>query len=204
MRLGIFGGSFDPVHQGHVVLANCCLQQARLDSVWFVPASQQPLKPQGPRASDAHRLAMLQYVAESRPEFKVSAMELERRGVSYTVDTLAEIRAQQPQAELFFLMGADSLAELPKWHRAAEVCQLATPLIVHRAGEVEPDFDVLRSVISADQWELPRQCQVEMPATPISSTRIRELVATQGDWEEMVPLAVAEYIQKHNLYVDTR
>jgi len=184
MRLGIFGGSFDPVHRGHLVLADCCLEQAQLDAIWFVPAAEQPLKPQGPRASAAHRLAMLERALASRDEFQVSTIELERGGVSYTVDTLEAIHDQQPSAELFFLMGADSLAELPRWHRAAEVCQLATPLIVRRAGaEVPPDF-----------------LQVEMPATPVSSSQIRELIAEGKSWKELVPPAIAEYINKHNLY----
>ncbi|NOY30290.1 MAG: nicotinate (nicotinamide) nucleotide adenylyltransferase [Planctomycetes bacterium] len=188
-RLGIFGGSFDPVHRGHFVLAECCLEQAKLDAVWLVPAAEQPLKPQGPQASGPHRLAMLELAIKTRPELQVSTIELDRGGVSYTVDTLEAIRDQQPKAELFFLMGADSLADLPLWHRADEVCELATPLIVGRAGAEVPS-----SVLQV------KMLQVEMPATPISSSQIRQSIAAGKNWENSVAPAVAEYIQKHKLY----
>ncbi len=204
LRLGIFGGSFDPVHRGHLVLADCCLEQAKLDAVWFVPAAQQPFKPDGPRASSAQRLAMLQLVANHRPEFQVASIELDRGGVSYTVETLEAIRNLEPAAELFFLMGADALAELPLWHRATEVCQLATPLIVRRAGAEAPNFHSLQQIATEEQVERTRRCQIKMPATPISSSQIRQLVATSGDfdgdWDKLVLPAVADYIRKHALY----
>ena len=200
MRLGLFGGSFDPMHQGHLVLAESCARQAALDAVWFVPAARQPLKPQGPRASDADRLAMLRMALADRPEFQASDIELQRGGVSYTVDTLAELHARQPEAELFFLMGADSLAEFPTWHQPAEICELATPLVVRRAGAPEPDFDVLAQVVSAERLKAIRQRQVEMPALPISSSHIRNLIATGGNWRELVHEDVADYITTKKLY----
>ena len=203
MRLGLFGGSFDPVHKGHLALADACAEQAALDAVWFVPAARQPLKPQGPRASDDQRLEMLRLALADRPRFEASALEIERGGVSYTVDTLAEVRAQLPEAELFFLMGADSLAEFPTWIRPVEICELATPLVVRRAGSPEPDFDVLAPVVSAERLKVIRESQVEMPATPISSSRIRERIAANGAWQEMVPSAVAEYIAEQRLYQES-
>lgn len=200
MRLGLFGGSFDPVHHGHLALAGACAEHAALDAVWFVPAARQPLKPQGPRVSDAERLEMLRLALSNRPRFEASALEIQRGGVSYTVDTLAEVRAQLPEAELFFLMGADSLAEFPTWLRLVEICELATPLVVRRAGSPEPDFDVLASVVSAERLEVIRRSQVEMPAVPVSSSQIRELIAIGGNWQEMVPENVADYITKNQLY----
>lgn len=200
MRLGLFGGSFDPVHHGHLALAGACAEHAALDAVWFVPAARQPLKPQGPRVSDAERLEMLRLALANRPRFEASALEIQRGGVSYTVDTLAEVRAQLPEAELFFLMGADSLAEFPTWLRPVEICELATPLVVRRAGSPEPDFDVLASVVSAERLEVIRRSQVEMPAVPVSSSQIRELIAIGGNWQEMVPENVADYITKNQLY----
>ena len=134
MRIGVFGGSFDPVHLGHLLLAECCWRQAALDRVLFVPAAQQPHKPQAPRGGDADRVAMLRLAIAGRPEFDVSTIEIDRGGVSYTVDTLRALRAAEPDAELFFLMGADSLADLPQWREPAAICELATPLVVRRAG----------------------------------------------------------------------
>jgi nicotinate-nucleotide adenylyltransferase len=200
MRLGLYGGSFDPVHRGHLVLADSCAQQAALDKVWFVPAARQPLKPTGPQASDADRLTLLRLALADRPSFKVSELELERGGVSYTVDTLAAIQAQHPEAELFFLMGADSLADLPHWHRPEEICQLATLLVVRRAEAPEPDFEVLRDVAAAERLERFRDHQVEMPATPISSSQIREMIAAEGAWRKLVSEGVAQHIERESLY----
>ncbi len=200
MLLGIFGGSFDPVHNGHLLLAECCAKQAALDTVWFLPTASQPLKPQGPVANDQDRLEMLRLALDDRAEFEVSALEIDRGGVSYSFDTLTAIRAENPQAELFFLMGADSLADLPHWHRPAEVCTLATLLVVRRAGTPEPDFSVLQNLVSAERLDAIRRHQVEMPATPISSSQIRSQIAADKDWQASVPEKVAAYICEHGLY----
>ena len=200
MRLGIFGGSFDPVHQGHMLLAECCCEQAELDEVWFIPTANQPLKPAGPQASNLHRLAMLQHACKSQTRFEVCTVELERGGSSYSVDTLQVIDAEHPAAELFFLMGADSLEELPTWHRPADICRLATPLVVHRAGSAEPNFEILRPLVSKERLDQIRQRQIEMPPTPISSSQIRAQIASEGDWHDSVPAGVADYIEKHQLY----
>ena len=200
MRLGLFGGSFDPVHTGHLVLAESCAKQATLDELWFVPTAQQPLKPTGPRASDADRLAMLRLALADWPSFEVSELEINRGGVSYTVDTLATVQSQHPEAELFFLLGADSLADLPYWHRPGEICELATLLVVRRAGAPEPNFDVLELLVSTERIERFRNHQVEMPETPISSSRIRELIVSGGEWRELVPTSVAAYLDEKELY----
>jgi nicotinate-nucleotide adenylyltransferase len=201
MRIGVFGGSFDPVHRGHLLLADCCWRQAGLDRVEFVPAAQQPLKPRGPVASEIERAAMLRLATADRTEFSVSTVEFDRGGVSYTVDTLRQLQAEQPDAELFFLMGADSLADFPHWREPAEICQLATPLVVRRAESPEPDFESLRPFLSLARLEAIRATQVEMPPTPISSSQIRKLVAEGGEWRAMVSAAVAEYIVERQLYV---
>ena len=203
-RLGIFGGSFDPVHLGHLLLAECCAEQAKLDEVWFVPTAHQPLKPAGPQASNLDRLAMLQHACESQKTYKISTIELDRGGLSYSVDTLEAIQAKQPDAELFFLMGADSLADFPKWHRPDDICRLATPLVVHRAESAEPNFEALRPLVSADRLDQIRQQQIEMPPTPISSSQIRALIASGGNWQAFVPAEVADYIEKHQLYATQR
>lgn len=200
MRLGIFGGSFDPVHRGHLLLAECCATQAKLDEVWFVPAAHQPLKPEGPVASDDDRLAMLRLACEDRPDCRISTIEIDRGGVSYTVDTLQAIRAEHVDAKFYFLMGADSLADLPHWHQPEEICRLATPLVVHRAESPEPNFDALGDLL--DDWRLDeiRRQLVAMPPTPISSSQIRALIASGGGWQSLVPTSVAEYISRNQLY----
>ncbi len=129
MRLGIFGGSFDPVHRGHLLLADCCAAQADLDQIWFVPTAHQPLKPNGgPTATDAHRLAMLQLACADQPKLKVSSLEIDRGGISYTVDTLKAIRAEQPDAEALFFARSrlpGRFSSLASPHRHLPSCHLA-------------------------------------------------------------------------------
>ena len=203
MRIGVFGGSFDPVHLGHLRLADCCWRQARLDRVEFVPAAQQPHKPLGPVAAEADRLAMLRAAIRGRPGFAVSSIEIDRGGVSYTAETLRELRSRQPAAELFFLMGADSLADFPNWREPEAICDLATLVAVQRAGEPPPEFAALAPLASAERLAAIRAAQVEMPATPISSSHIRRLVAEGSQWESLVPPAVAAYIVENKLYCNT-
>lgn len=199
-RIGVFGGSFDPVHRGHLLLAECCWQQAGLDRVEFIPTAQQPLKPRGPVASEADRLAMLRLAIAERPEFGVSTIEIDRGGVSYTVETLRLLQQANPGAELFFLMGADSLADFPTWREPATICELATPLVVRRAGSPLPVFEALAPLVSTERLAAIRAQEVEMPATPISSSAIRRLIAERGEWQTLVPERVAEYIDHRGLY----
>jgi nicotinate-nucleotide adenylyltransferase len=200
MRIGLFGGSFDPVHRGHLLLAECCWRQARLDRVEFVPTAQQPLKPRGPVASEADRAAMLRLAIANRPEFALSLVEIERGGVSYTVDTLRQLQSERPDAEFFFLMGADSLADFPTWREPAAICASAMPLVVHRAGTPPPDFDALAPLVGADRLAAIRAYEIEMPATPISSSNIRRLIVEGGAWQSLVPNDVARYIEERGLY----
>jgi len=200
MRLGIFGGSFDPVHWGHLELATCCQEQGALDQVWFTPAAVQPLKQHGPHASDENRETMLQLALAGHADWRVCRQETERGGVSYSVDTLRAIGAQWPDTEKFFLMGADTLRLLPNWKNPEALCRIATPLVVHRAGEPEPDFSILAPWLDPKRIrEIERQ-QIEMPAMPISSSQIRRQIAQGGSLENLVPEAVARYIAEHGLY----
>src|SRR5262245_26343708 len=132
MRLGLFGGSFDPVHYGHLLLAETCRESAQLDQVWFVPAAVSPHKQGHSVTVAAHRIQMLRLAIAGHSPFDVCDYEIARGGVSYTVDTLEEVRKKLPDAELFLLMGADSLADFPTWRQPERICELALPLIVHR------------------------------------------------------------------------
>lgn len=200
MRIGVFGGSFDPVHRGHVLLAECCYAQAALDRVLFVPAARQPHKLRTPRAGDGDRLAMLELAIAGHPKFGTSAIELERGGVSYTVDTLRAIAAAQPGAKLYLLLGADSIADLPTWRDPAAICSLATPLAVGRPGWGGPNIDGLVGIASPKQLEEIRSLRIEMPPTATSSSAIQQLIADGGEWESLVPPAVANYIIARGLY----
>lgn len=171
MRIGVFGGSFDPVHFGHLKLAQSCLEEAQLDRVWFVPAAHQPFKPDGPFAANSDRLAMLELALEVQPAFEISTLEIERGGMSYTIDTLLTLSAMMPGAELFLLMGADALVDFPYWRRPAEICRVAKPLVVNRGGEPAPTLNTsiksFRRTESRRSWRPKYTCRRWNTAVPI-------------------------------------
>ncbi len=196
MRLGIFGGSFDPVHNGHLALARACQRQAALDEVWFTPTALQPLKQHGPRASDAQRLDMLRLAITTEPSWRICNKEVERGGLSYTIDTLRQLDAEMPDALLFFLMGADAVREVPRWRESQEIFRLSTPLVVHRAGQPEPDMAALRAVCALNK--LPKL--IQLPAIDVSSSEIRNRLAAGASIESLVPPPVANYITAQGIY----
>jgi nicotinate-nucleotide adenylyltransferase len=210
-RLGIFGGSFDPVHCGHLELARACYFQVGLDEVWFTPTAIQPLKRDGPHASDTQRIDMLKLAindSASEPDrgqhrdamvgqrFRICTLEIERGGYSYTVDTLGQIHEELPEAKLFFLMGADALRDVPNWKEPAEIFRLSTPLIVSRAGEPALELSALFPLCPGENQPQP----IEMPPMDVSSSEIRRRVAAGHSLDGLVPNAVAEYIHAHGLY----
>lgn len=200
MRLGIFGGSFDPVHYGHLLLAESCREQCRLDRVWFLPAAVPPHKQGKSLAPAKARVEMLELAVAGNEHFEVSTLELERGGVSYTVETLRLIAQRQPADELFLLMGADSLHELVTWREPAEICSLSIPVVVHRASSPEPDFAVLEKLVSPERLVKIRSHQVEMPIIDLSSTDLRQRAAQGKSLRYRTPRAVEKYIQTQGLY----
>jgi len=200
MRIGIFGGTFDPVHYGHLLLAETCRQQCDLDQVWFLPASVPPHKQERTLTPANRRTEMLELAIAGQEAFVVSPLEIERGGISYTVDTLSAIRQQHPDAELFFLMGADSLRDLPTWRQTQRICELATPVVVRRRGAPEPDFNVLNDIVGEERLADIRQHQVEMPVVEFSSTAIRQAIAAGRGVLYQTPRAVEKYIETHGLY----
>jgi nicotinate-nucleotide adenylyltransferase len=200
MRVGLFGGSFDPVHYGHLLLAECCREQCRLDAVWFLPAAVPPHKQQRKLTPAANRIEMLELAIAAQPAFAVSRYETDRGGVNYTVDTLTHFQEEDPQRELFFLLGADMLHDLPTWHQPQRVCELAVLVVVCRAGVAGPDFERLAGFASPPRIDLIRRHQVEMPEIGSSSSEIRRRVAAGLSIRYQVPRAVEEYIYAHGLY----
>jgi len=202
MRLGIFGGSFDPVHYGHLLLAECCREALALDEVWLVPAAQPPHKQDRRLAPGKARLEMLELALADHDQIQPSAVELSRGGVSYTVDTLEAIRQQRPEAELFLLLGADSLRDLPNWRQPQRILELAVPAAVRRSGSPELDYGVLAGLVPPAQLESIRQLQVEMPLIDLSSTELRRRARLGLSLRFRTPRAVEEYIRTHGLYRD--
>ncbi len=200
MRLGIFGGTFDPVHYGHLLLAETCRQELNLDQVRFVPANTPPHK-QGHQIADGHaRADMLNLAVSGYPEFVVDRRELRRQGPSFTVDTLAEFRAEFPDADLYLLLGADSLRDLLTWREPERFAQFATLVACNRPG-----VDAISAAHVAD-WvgsEIARRVvTVKMPGTDISASEMRDRVRDGRGLRFLTPRAVEAFVMQHGLYVD--
>jgi nicotinate-nucleotide adenylyltransferase len=207
MRLGIFGGTFDPVHYGHLLLAESCREQLRLDQVWFLPAAVPPHKQERTLAPAVARAEMLELAIGGHPAFVVCRHEIERGGVNFTADTLSQIHAKDPTRELFFLMGADSLQDLPTWKNPQQICELATPVMVCR-GELGQaavtgesfDWSRLETIVSAERLRDIRNHLVHMPRVDLSSSELRARVAAAQSIRFRTPRAVEKYIESHRLY----
>lgn len=186
MRIGIFGGTFDPPHLGHWLAAVDAAEALALDEVVWVPAAQQPLKAGVSSADAVHRLAMARLAVQGDGRFRVDALELERGGVSFMVDTLRVYRERHPDAALFLLLGSDSAATLPKWREPEVIRVLAEVVVLTRGGEAV---------------ELPTGVRaLSTRRVDLSATEIRERVAAGRSIRGFVPDAVAAYIATYGLY----
>lgn len=196
MRLGIMGGTFDPIHLGHLHVARVALREAALDSVLFLPDGDPPHKQPG--ASGADRLKMTQLAVEQDPAFWVSDMELRRPGRTYTVDTLKALLQEDPARELHYLIGADTLFQFPSWKTAHKVATLCSMLVVPRPGT---DLDEVRWFMRKLFADFGlRSSLLSQPGPDISSTQIRERVKAGEDISALVSRAVALYITENGLY----
>lgn len=204
MRIGIFGGSFDPVHVGHLVVAESCREEAGLDLVLFVPAAVPPHKTHVGRASGDHRRAMLELAIGGNPAFGVLDDELRRGGVSWTVDTLHGLSAARPSDALHLILGPDTLAGLPGWREPGRILELAEPLAVEREGVDDVTAilgdEALRGLLGAERSRRVAATRVRCPAIGIRSTLLRERVAAGRGIRYLVPAAVERYIHSHGLY----
>jgi nicotinate-nucleotide adenylyltransferase len=198
MRLGIFGGTFDPVHFGHLLLAEQCREQCRLDQVWFLPAGIPPHKLERTIATATARVQMLEFAIAGHDRFRIDRREMNREAPCFTVDTLAELRQEDPARDLYFLMGADSLRDFPTWREPARILELAKVAVVNRGDAPRPDFEPLRQLRGADVAE--RIEVVSIPGLEISSSDIRRRVQCGQSIRYLTPRAVECYIQTHNLY----
>jgi nicotinate-nucleotide adenylyltransferase len=188
VRIGLLGGSFDPPHNGHLLAAGDALGALGLDRLLFIPASTQPLKAGQARAAPVQRLAMVALLIAGEPGLEASAIEIERGGLSYTVDTLTALAAQMPSAELFWLVGADIPRTFAKWRDPERIVELATVVVLQRTDEV-PDLS-----------DLPGSRRLATRRIDISSTEIRQRVAAGKSIRGFVPDAVADFIASERLY----
>ena len=204
MRVGIYGGSFDPVHIGHLIVAECCREQARLDRVLFVPAAEPPHKQGRTLAEGSHRAAMLDLATGGHPAFAVCRAELDRGGISWTVDTLRGLAAVHPRDSLHLILGPDALAGLADWRDPRGIIALAEPLAVEREGvdDVERILGAspLPGLLGVERAGRIVAARVRCPAIGIRSTAIRAAVARGESIRYRTPAAVERYIETHGLY----
>lgn len=193
-RVGVFGGGFDPPHRAHVALAQAALAQLQLDQLRIFPTGQAWHKPQALSVPE-HRLAMARIAFGDLPRTVIDERELHRPGPTYTIDTLRELKAEQPAAQLFLVMGEDQALSLTRWHEwqaildLAVICMAGRPAAKSHAGGAQP--------------ELPPQARLrllELEAMPESATEVRERAAIGAGIEHLVPAAVARYIEHNHLY----
>jgi nicotinate-nucleotide adenylyltransferase len=205
VRLGIFGGTFDPPHVGHLLAASDAIEHLALDRLVFVPAATQPLKTSRATAPAADRLAMVRLTAGDDPRLETDSVELDRDGLSYTVDTLREFARRAPSAERFFIVGADVLSTFADWRDPHLVLDLATlAVLTRRADPAAPTNDLGRPD-GSDEGDLSAMLAQRSTVVPtrridVSSTEIRARVRSGRSIHGFVTDAVAEYIGSHGLY----
>jgi nicotinate-nucleotide adenylyltransferase len=199
MRVGVFGGTFDPVHYGHLILAEQCRQQGRLDEVLFVPAAQPPHKPR-PSARFEQRVEMLALALAGNPAFRIEEVEKERDGPSYTVHTLAELHRRRPSDEYLLLIGGDAIRDLHIWHEPRRILELAGLLVVGRPNSPPPDRDELRARLGLPAGAVVRMDVVHAPLIDISSHELRRRAAEGISIRYLLPRAVECYIHNKRLY----
>ena len=207
--IGLLGGAFDPVHNGHILMALGCMETLDLQEVIFIPASISPLKT-ATATPRQHRLAMLERALQRYPQFTVNDMELQRGGVSYTIDTLIELRRRHPQQSLCFIMGMDAFDALPAWRRWSELADYAHLVVVGRKLQHEACRDARLRTCYAE-----RACstaatlhdhpggfihKTDVSVPDISSTQVRKLLNDHTFAANSLPPAVYDYIKEHNLY----
>ncbi len=199
MNVGILGGTFDPVHNGHLIVAEAAREQLNLNEVIFIPAGKPWLKPERIITPANHRLQMLRLALDDTPYFSISEMEIQRPGPTYTIDTINALKEKlNAEDELFFILGQDSLMQLPQWHEAPNLIELCYLVAVPRPGVKKPDLKALGAAIPGITQQV---MLMKKPMVDISATDIRERVARGLSVRHLVPEPVNRYIKENRLYV---
>jgi nicotinate-nucleotide adenylyltransferase len=200
MKIGILGGTFDPIHKGHLAVAEEVRLRLNLDEVLFIPVGKPWRKAGSPILPAEHRVEMVRLAIADRPAFNVSTIEVDREGPSYTIDTLKELRSMRGgEDELFFIVGWDSLSDLPYWRAPEQIVRFCLLVAVPRPGCFSPDLDALESSIPGIS---ERIILLDRPEVNVSASQIRERVASGLPISGLVPEAVEKYIREHRLYMD--
>ncbi len=197
MKIGVLGGTFDPVHVGHLKAADAVTAHLKLEEVIFMPAGNPWLKAGYKVTPAAHRVAMLRLALAGKSIYKLSTLEVDRPGPTYTADTMTALRAEHPEAELFFILGWDNLSQLPRWHEPAQLIGLCNLVAVRRVDFPEPDLEALERVLPGLKQ---RVILLHEPRIDVNATMIRARLAKGEPIKGMVAPAVECYIVEHGLY----
>lgn len=198
MEVGVFGGTFDPIHLGHLAVAEEVGAKLRLDEVIFVPAGQPWLKADRPVSPAVHRMEMVALAIADNPSFKISSIEVDRPGPTYTVDTMDVLRRELGAgAKISFILGGDALYELPQWKEPARLVQMCRLVAFNRPGAVPPSLSWLESAIPGVSQHI---IFVEVSQVDVSATQIRQRAAQGTSLHGLVPKAVERYILEQGLY----
>jgi nicotinate-nucleotide adenylyltransferase len=200
MRIGIFGGTFDPIHQGHLIIAEQCREQARLDEVWFLPSARPPHKARPDLTPLDKRADMIQLAIAGHAQFRASEIEKDRPGPSYTADTLAELRKERPEVDWHLILGSDCLPDLASWHEPLRVVAQAKLVIVARPGWPVWSAEQLRTSLRLREDQALHLQIVSVPLIEIASRDLRRRVAEGRSVRYMVPAPVAACIADKGLY----
>lgn len=193
-RVGLFGGSFDPVHRAHIALGQAALDQLELDELRWLPAGQ-PWQKAAAITPAEHRVAMLRTALPADARHVLDTREIERAGPSYSIDSVLSLQSEQPEARWFLVLGADQFMRLPTWHRVAELLALVTLAVAHRPGSSTANGCALTHAAKV-QW-------LSLPPMDVSSSALRAARDAGQPWRDLVPASVAHYIEAHHLYADT-
>ncbi|MCK5565950.1 MAG: nicotinate (nicotinamide) nucleotide adenylyltransferase [Planctomycetes bacterium] len=203
MKIILFGGSFDPIHKGHLDVARYSFEKIGADKLFLIPAKRSPHKKDFPFACDDARLNMLRLAIRETTEFEVSDMELKRADPSYTIDTVFDFKhSYGDSAEIFLLIGADTVEDLGKWHRIGELIDACNVCVMYRSGFKRPNFTEFREHLGQKRVEKLDKYVISTPLIDISSTDIRRNIGQGCDVSAFVPQAVLGYIEQKGLYLD--
>jgi nicotinate-nucleotide adenylyltransferase len=200
MRIGIFGGTFDPVHIAHLIIGEQAREQAGLDQVWFVPSARPPHKLDKPVTPFDRRAEMLQLAIAGQANFRVELIEKDRPGPSFTADTLENLHRLYSGSEFFLILGADCLPDLAKWHQPLRILELATLLIARRPGSTSWSSEQLAEAVGLPDAKAVRMNQIESPLMELSSRDLRRRAAEGRSLLFMVPRAVEVFIKEKGIY----
>lgn len=201
MKIGILGGTFDPVHNGHLKIAEYAVKKRGLSKIIFVPALSQPLKKRIDIVAPHHRMAMIKLATAGIKHYEVSDVEFQRQEASYTLKTIEDFYKKYPYNKFYFITGADCVEQFGDWYEFKKLCEICNFIIFSRKGFDPKNLDYLEQIIGKDLVAMLYEGVTEIDPVEISSTIVRDMLNTDKNVKDLIPIEVLSYIKKNKLYV---